>query len=292
MVKNGTKNTVKCPAPYAICADTELLATAPAPMLASGFADLLTKIPAGADWIIADELNEQPIRNDVWELIQGHIREWTSDRHNLLNIFAGLAATGYSMQMMLDSRPASGAEHLFSHIWEMEGLSLNGEDVSHGFKVGIGLIASTLLMEFVLEHDYEELVPFMKAPLSREEREKEIAMLTIRGCYGTEPHDTAMKKWKNSAEIYQRREEIGKHWKNLQIRLKKQIVPSNELRKMLNDAGCPIFPSEIGLSNEQFLHAVPAAQLIRIRYTVLDFLYELGLLETAMNEKLSSMLRK
>ena len=50
---------------------------------------------------------------------------------------------------------------------------------------------------------------------------------------------------------------------------------------MLKKAGCPVTPSEIGLSREQYLHAVPTAQLIRMRYTVLDLLYECGLLADA-----------
>ena len=67
LVVEGSKKTVKCPPPRALCADTEILETAPAEMFASGYADLLTKIPAGADWIIADAVGEEPIRQDVWE---------------------------------------------------------------------------------------------------------------------------------------------------------------------------------------------------------------------------------
>ena len=153
---NHNKQTVKCPAPAALCADTSIMATAPSPMLSSGFADLLTKVVAGADWIIADTVGEQAIREDVWQLIQGNIRRWVSDSEDMLNIFEGLAATGYSMQMMLDSRPASGSEHLFSHVWEMEGLQKDGTDVSHGFKVGVGLLATSLLMEYIISTPVKE----------------------------------------------------------------------------------------------------------------------------------------
>ncbi len=37
---NGFKKTVKCPAPLAVCADIDVLVTAPDEMLASGYADL------------------------------------------------------------------------------------------------------------------------------------------------------------------------------------------------------------------------------------------------------------
>ena len=280
----GTKKTVKCPAPFAVCADVDILATAPAPMLASGYADLLTKVPAGVDWIIADAVGETPIDAEVWDFIQGHIREWVSDHTNMLNIFHGLAATGYSMQMYHDSRPASGAEHLFSHVWEMEGLQKDGEDVSHGFKVGVGLLASTLLQEYVLKHDFEELVPRMKRGLSEKEREREIDDLLRKGCYGPEPRITAMKKHLAGDALEARRLLIREIWDSMRQRMHERLIPYADALRMLRSAHCPATPGEIGLTAEQFLHGIRTAQLIRIRYTVLDLLYELGLLEDAMRD--------
>ena len=285
MAVAGQKKTVPCPAPYALIADRNILKTAPRAMMAAGYADLMSKITGGADWIIADALKEDPIRDDVWQLIQGNIRSWVADPADMQNIFAGLAATGYAMQMYKDSRPASGAEHLFSHVWEMEGLTMNGEDISHGFKVGIGLLASTLLHEFILENEPVDLPP---AP-TRSERKAEIAALLKRGCYGSAPEETAMKKFREGDAIAARRAEIVSVWKDLQQRLRKQIIPYAVLKKMLLAANCPVTPAEIGLDAEQFLHGIRTAQLIRIRYTVLDLLYETGLLEQAL-KKLDVML--
>lgn len=284
LVVNGSKKTVKCPAPKALCADTDILATAPPEMLASGFADLLTKIPAGADWIIADAAEVEPIRQDVWELIQGHIFQWTKDQNDMLNIFNGLAATGYSMQMYKESRPASGAEHLFSHVWEMEGLTLNGTDVSHGFKVGVGLLASTLLMEFILEHSASEIRQMIKPGLSDAEREAEIDELLKLGCYGPEPKQTALKKHLCGDELIQRREKLLAVWEDMSSRIRKRFISYAEMKNKLRAAGCPVSPQEIGLDRAQFLHGIRTAQLIRNRYTVLDLLYELGLLDEAMKK--------
>ena len=290
LVVNGSKRTVKCPAPKALCADTDILATAPADMLASGFADLLTKIPAGVDWIIADYAGAEAIRQDVWELIQGHIYEWTADRNDMLNIFNGLAATGYSMQMYGESRPASGAEHLFSHVWEMEGLTLNGADVSHGFKVGVGLLASTLLMEFVLSHDAAEIKAMMRPGLSMAERESEIDQLLKLGCYGPEPKKTALHKHLTGDKLLAQREKLLANWDDLRSRMQKRLIPYQEMYRKLAAANCPVTPAAIGLTPEQFRHGIRTAQLIRNRYTVLDLLYELGVLDNAI-ESLDVMIR-
>ena len=290
LVVEGTKKTVKCPAPKALCADTDILATAPADMFASGYADLLTKVPAGADWVIADCVGEEPIRQDVWDLIQGNIRKWIADKNDMLAVFDGLAATGYSMQMYQESRPASGAEHLFSHVWEMEGLTKDGEDVSHGFKVGVGLLASTLLMEYVLEHSFEELEPLMLPGLSMEERAAEIDELLKKGCYGSQPKITALDKHLCGEKLAARRQLIREVWQKIQSGIRERLIPYERMVEILKDAHCPTAPAEIGLDKEQFLHGIRCAQLIRRRYTVLDLLYELGLLDRAM-EKLSVMCR-
>ena len=57
----GSKQTFDCPAPRAVMADLEVIAAAPDGMNAWGYADLLAKITAGADWIVADELGVEPI---------------------------------------------------------------------------------------------------------------------------------------------------------------------------------------------------------------------------------------
>ena len=279
---NHNKQTVKCPAPMALCADTDIMATAPEVMLSSGFADLLTKVVAGADWIIADAVGEQKIRPDVWQLIQGNIRRWVADSQDMLNIFEGLAATGYSMQMMLDSRPASGSEHLFSHVWEMEGLQKDGQDVSHGFKVGVGLLATALLMEFIINNRYSEVAGRALPVLSVEERTAEVKELLVRGCYGSEPEKISLAKFRTGKAAGERRTLIGEVWEDLAEKLKKQLYSFEELKSMLQKSHCPVTPAEIGLSREQFLHGIKTAQLIRNRYTVLDFLYEAVLLDEAM----------
>ena len=53
---------------------------------------------------------------------------------------------------------------------------------------------------------------------------------------------------------------------------------------MLKAANCPITPAEIGLSQEQFIHGVKTAQLIRKRYTLLDVLEECGIMDEMLKK--------
>ncbi len=281
MSVNGTKKTVPCPAPHAICADVDVLETAPPEMFAAGYADMLAKVTAGADWLIAEQLGFEPVRQDIWELVQLPLRDRIADPSDMGKVFAGLASSGYGMQMYHDSRPASGAEHMFSHVWEMGGLTFNGEEVSHGFKVGIGTLMEILLLEYVLEHDFAEVAPRMKKPIEKAERQREAENLIGSNSYGRDIIDTAMKKYLTPAETLARRQLIAENWNAIRNLLKKQLVPFEELRSLLKKANCPTRPAEIGLTREQVFKVVPTAQMIRIRYTVLDLLYECGLLDDA-----------
>ena len=282
MSVNGQKKTVPCPAPYAVIADRIILKTAPKPMMAAGYADLMSKITGGSDWIIADELGIEKIDPAIWSLVQDDLMDNLADPDDLEKLFHGLSATGFAMFLYNDSRPASGGEHLCSHVWEMEHLTFEGDEPSHGFKVGIGITAIARLHDFIINTPVEKARAMAKAPLSREERIAEIDQLLIKGCYGNAIASLALEKTPFGEEMTARRELIFSHWEKLQERLKKQTRPIAELEKMLQNAGAPIHYKNIGLTEEQFFHGVRTAQLIRKRYTSLDMLYEAGLLDAAL----------
>jgi len=132
---DGFKITRDCAAPAAIVADIGVMAGAPARLTATGYGDLIEKVPAGADWILADELGIEPIDPYVWGLVQGTLRDALAcpdriaarDRTEIAKLAEANIMSGLAMQAMESSRPASGAGHQFSHVWEMEGHGLDWE---------------------------------------------------------------------------------------------------------------------------------------------------------------------
>src|SRR5690606_11568411 len=75
----GSKQTFDCPAPIGVIADLEVIAAAPAEMKAWGYADLLAKVTAGAEWIVADLLGVEPIVELPWNIVQGGLRQAVGD---------------------------------------------------------------------------------------------------------------------------------------------------------------------------------------------------------------------
>ncbi len=157
----GSKQTFQCPAPTAVVADLDVVCAAPGEMNSWGYADLIAKVPAGADWIVADALGAEPMNEQAWAIVQGRLRELVADPAGVRGrkpaaigrLVEGLMLSGFAMQSAQASRPASGAEHQFSHLWDMQHHTHNGHAPSHGFKVGIATLATTALYERLLAKD-------------------------------------------------------------------------------------------------------------------------------------------
>ena len=293
--KDGRKQTLTCPAPQAVLADVGTLVNAPEDMTASGYADLVCKVTAGADWMIADALGTEEIHPQAWSLVHDNLHEWTAkpaelhagDKDAMDSLLEGLVMSGLAMQIAASSRPASGAEHMFSHLWEGEGLGHDWDPpLSHGFKVGVGSIAIAALYERVLQRDLGDLDvdQICENWPAWEEVEQEVrAMHTIPGIeeYAVEE---SRAKYVDAEELRERLELLGGLWPELRGRLEAQLMPADELRGLLRAAGCPTSPTEIGLSWEDFRATYTRARTIRRRYNVLDLATETGILDECVGE--------
>ncbi len=294
ITKDGYKQTLSCPAPRVVLADLDVLRGAPEAMTAWGYADLLAKVPAGADWIVADALEVEPIDERVWSLVQEPLRHATGrpaelkagDPAAMDDLIEGLMMAGLAMQVSGSSRPASGAEHYFSHLWELEELA----HASHGFKVGIGSIAIAAFYERLLKRDLSALD--VDAVRSSWPGWDEVER-GVRATHKTEGLDEAAvkesrAKYLDTGALGERLELLRERWPALRERLAEQILPPAELRDRLGAAGCPTAPEDIGLSREDLRATYTRARMIRSRYTALDLAYEAGILEDVVDELFAS----
>ena len=79
----GIKSTVPCRAPIAVIAPIDVMAAAPRRLTATGLGDLFEKVPAGADWMVADALGVEAVDWDVWDLVQGPLQAAIADPDGL-----------------------------------------------------------------------------------------------------------------------------------------------------------------------------------------------------------------
>jgi len=294
ITKDGFKQTMSCPAPRAVVADLTILKRAPSAMNATGYGDLLGKVTAGADWILADALGTEPIDPPAWALVHDRLRDWTG-RPDLLRagdgaaierLFEGLIMAGLAMQISGSSRPASGSEHRFSHLWEMQALGYGHAAVPHGFKVGVGSIAAAALYERVLERDLGaiDVEASVRAWPSRAEMERTVRAAHDIPQLAESAVAESLAKYIDAEQLRERLVLLRERWPTLREQLRAQLLPAAQLRQMLAAAGCPTDPEAIGIDVARLRQSYMLARTIRARYTVLDLVYETGILDECLAE--------
>lgn len=291
MIHEGFKKSISCTAPRLILADLELLRQAPTRMAGWGYGDLAGKVPAGADWILADALGVEPRDEVAWPLVQDHLQACLAQPEGLdaqdseaySRLFIGLTLTGLAMEFHGTSRPASGADHQIAHLWEMSQHQHQGELVSHGACVGIGCLTVLALYEWLFQLEALPIPQALNGPtLSWEAKAIQIQEAFPEPRIAEKAFEETRAKHTEPQKIHQRLRGLQEQWPELQPQLKLQLTSLEEMRQNLRAAGAPGAASEIGITAENLRKTVQAARFLRSRYTVLDLLEELGLLEVAV----------
>ena len=290
---NGSKQTFECPAPRAVVADLDVIAAAPVGMNASGYADLLAKSAAGGDWILADAAGEEPIHGPTWDAVHRRLRAWVSapeavaagDPTALRHLVYGLMMTGFAMQSFRSSRPASGADHQFSHLWDMQHHTHDGLAPSHGFKVGIGTLASLALYDEMLQRDIAtlDIDDAVSGWPSLAEAEARITAILGDGELAAKAIEETRAKHIGHDALREQLARVRDAWPVLSARLRAHLPRYAEARDMLRAAGCPCEPEQIGISRERLRLSYEQAWYIRRRYTVLDFAQRAGVAGAALD---------
>jgi glycerol-1-phosphate dehydrogenase [NAD(P)+] len=289
----GSKQTFQCPAPAAVVADLATICSAPGAMNAWGYADLIAKVTAGADWMVADALGVEPIDGQAWQIVQGGLRDLIADPAGVqardpaatCRLVEGLMLGGLAMQSARSSRPASGAEHQFSHLWDMQHHTHQGAAPSHGFKVGVATLAVTALYGYLLEQpigtlDVECCCQAWPDPAAQE---LAVRRLFAEGGLADKAVEETAAKYCSRETLRTQLLALRSGWPALQARLRRQLLPLDRLRAMLRAAGAPTEPQEIGISRERLRASFRMAYHIRRRFTVLDLAVRIGMLEPALD---------
>lgn len=149
MTWHGCKKTLTAVSPRIVVADIDIIKHAPDRLTRSGFGDMIGKYVALTDWKIGSILKNEFYCSRIAEMTLNATEEVLGAVQGIIDgsdeayakLTYGLLLSGLAMQMMGNSRPASGAEHHISHLIEMspKGLGVSS-DALHGEKVGVGTL--------------------------------------------------------------------------------------------------------------------------------------------------------
>jgi glycerol-1-phosphate dehydrogenase [NAD(P)+] len=224
--------------------------------------------------------------------VQGLLRSWigspdriaAGDPESLKHLVHGLVMSGFAMQACLNSRPASGAEHQFSHLWDMQHHTFQGKSPSHGFKVGIGVLASLALYEDLLGRDLHKLDidAAVRAWPTLNQLEQNAGELFGASALDKRAIEETRAKYVSGEALRMQLTRLQENWTELRTKLIGQLIPFAELRDMLRRAGCPIEPMQIGISPARLRLSYQMCCYMRRRFTILDVMQRLGVFDSAL----------
>ena len=293
---NNLKTSIEAQTPRAIIGDTEILKGAPYRMIAAGLGDLLGKATCLCDWKLAKVINGEHYCGKIVELVEAcvddvlKVADKAKDRDPevLGKIMEGLVLSGVAMSLYGNSRPASGCEHHMSHYWETIFEQKGLRPVPHGTQVGVGTVMVLKAVEELLargvDFDAARAAAAKYDPAAWEEE--------IKAAYGpAAPGVIEMEKKSQKNETTARLARIDsmeKNWAEIEALLK--ALPSSEyVAGLLKGLGSAASPAEIDVDKELLKKTFLYCKEIRARYTILQMLWDLGLLDSisdAVIEKL------
>ena len=289
----NAKQTFTCPAPVAIVADIDVLANAPKEMTAAGYADLAAKIPAGAEWLIADFVGTEPLIPDAWHILQDYINEFLGDPEAvaagdpkaIAGLFEGLTLSGFAMQAAQSSRPASCCEHLFSHILDMTHHRYNGKLQSHGFQVSVGTLTMCAAFDEVFKLDLTQIdVDALVEAWPTLEQEQERALAIFEGFPVPKLGYTEItKKYGDKEVVRAEMTKLKNEWPALKAKMQAQMYSFEKMKENFRIVGAPYDPTHIGCTRQQFKDMFEKVQLMRFRYNLLDLGKRGGFYDTIVN---------
>lgn len=286
LLEAGLKVTRPAKGPAAILADLTILSAAPMPMIRAGLGDLLSQRTALVDWRLASLVEGTRYCPAVAELVGEPIQRVTRlaealgrrEEAAIGELTEALILSGFSMVMAGQSSPASGAEHLISHYWEMEAATARRAEPLHGAQVGVTCILTAGLMDRLAACPARDLPgPPPSAPDSWEQAEPSLAIR--HGSLWAVVREEARTKHRGVTDRARRFTELRERWGEIWAALALLRPDPASLRLALKAAGAPATPADLGFSAEEVERALLAAREIRKRYTVLDLAAEVGLLD-------------
>lgn len=284
---DGLKTSVPSRCANVIVGDLDVLREAPVQMLISGLGDMLAKYVSICEWRISNLITGEYYCPTVAEYIRKALKKCVDHAEGLLNreeeavraVFEGLIIGGVAMNYAGLSRPASGVEHYFSHVWDMRALEFGMPASTHGIQCALGTLYALRIYEQVKKYtpdvalaeqkvsafDHPSYNQFLKDFLGRS-AESMLALEEKEGKYDPVKH--------HSRIAY-----IAEHWQELVQIMEHELPAAAELERLLKAIGAPCSVEEIGLSADILRPTFEATKDIRDKYVLSRLCWDLGILE-------------
>ena len=289
MEMNHVKVSLYNHGPEGILLDSEILAQAPMRMLQAGLGDMVAKYIAVCEWRISHLVTGEYYCEDVAELMREALRKLMAaadritsrDPDAIASIGEGLVLAGIGMAYAEISRPASGLEHYFSHMWEMMALERGVPYDLHGIQVGVGTILAMKIYRKLLADGVRPDRAKAEAHMAAfDEAQWEAQVKRIFGKTANEILAIEAKTHKNDpAKHAKRLDNIVNHWDEILQIIHEELPDYDYLYDTMAQTGMPMTPADLNISAEDTVNAFIGARDIRDKYLSCSLLWDMGLTE-------------
>lgn len=287
MSMDGLKVSLPSKCANVIIGDIDILKTAPNKMLVSGLGDMLAKYISICEWRISNLITNEYYCEEVASIIRNALKKCVDNISGLLDrddnaiksVFEGLVLGGVAMNYAGLSRPASGVEHYFSHIWDMRGLEFNSKVDFHGIQCAIGSYYASKIYEQVksITPDREKALNYVKN-FDYNSYKSELLAFIGTGAKAMIESESVEGKY-DIKKHAKRLEVIIDNWNKIIQIINEEVPPSSEIEKILKSINAPLLASDIGLDEALVPITFKMTKDIRDKYVLSRLCWDLGVID-------------
>ena len=285
MEVNHVKVSLYNQAPSGILLDVDVLKRAPMRMLWAGLGDMIAKYIAVCEWRISHLVTGEYYCEEIASLMRAALGKVMRAADGLAArdvkavgaVAEGLVLAGVGMAYAKISRPASGLEHYFSHMWEMMALERGEPYDLHGIQVGIGSLLTLRLYRDIrsIRPDAEQARTYWR------QMTPERWTAQIRAIFGkTAPEIIALEASVHKNDPVRHEERLGRilaNWDQILKIMEEELPDERQIYAVMFRMGMPLLPQDIGISVEDTVNAFIGARDVRDKYMTCTLLWDLGL---------------
>ena len=287
MSVDGLKVSLPTRTADVIIGDVDILKNAPDHLLKAGLGDMLAKYISIAEWRIAHIIVGEYYCEEVAQLIRSALKKCTDtaaglrkhDEEAIAAVFEGLVIGGVAMTYAGVSRPASGVEHYFSHVWDMRGLAKGTKVDLHGIQCALGTLLAARLYEAIkaVKPDEAKAKAYVEAFSFPDWCE------TLRSFVGAGAEAMIAQEAKegkyNKATHAARFDVIRTHWDEIVKIIDEEIPSAARIEEILNTIGIEPSVAQLDLTSEDARVTFRATKDIRDKYVRSRLAWDLGVLD-------------
>lgn len=284
VIRDGLKISVDSACPDAILGDTDILKEAPPIMIRAGLGDMLAKYTSLCEWRIGREVTGEYYCEEVAKTIRAAVKKCVDNAAGILTrdpdavnaVMEGLIISGIAADWAGVSRPVSGTEHYFSHLWDMRALEFGTPSSLHGIQCGIG--------ELLTIERYEKLKT-MRPDKQAAHRffdsfDRDAWFGKIRDYLGASAE--AIVDGAKSSDRYDRAKHARRicnicgRWDKILTIVDEELPAYEEMERLLKAIGAPTKPSDIGIPDGETDLAFWMTRDIRDKYILSSLMWDMG----------------